>query len=134
MKTRCRKCMKLIEFRENYCDRCKEHFVKKKVVKKNIQDVDKYIKTAYWQSLRKQILLRDKCCVLCFKRGFIEVRGLQVHHILKRVDDINGDKIYDPENLVSVCKKCHEELEKLPVSKQKELIGVYNKELYDFRL
>lgn len=126
--------MKLIEFREHYCEECKKKFLKKSILSRKSKEVDKYIKNARWQSLRKQILLRDKCCLLCFRRGFVETRGLQVHHIIKRVDDITGEGMYSPSNLVTVCRKCHEELEKLPISKQKELLGEYEKEIDDFRL
>lgn len=134
MKTRCKNCMKLIGFGNRYCENCKKISIKNKSLKDRTKEADSFLKTATWRAIRKKVLLRDKCCVLCFKRGYIEVRTLQVHHIFKRVDDVKGEKIYDPENLVTVCRVCHEELEKLPIYKQKEILGEYNKEVYDFRL
>lgn len=126
--------MKLISFRETYCDRCKKNFTQKNSPTNRTKEADKLIKTSRWQSVRSQVLLRDKCCLLCFKRGYVEIRGLQVHHIIKRVDDVTQESVYDPNNLVTVCKKCHEELEKLPISKQRDLLGNYEREIYDFRL
>lgn len=121
MKTRCRQCRKLIEFKTSYCEECA-----KKLNKNNKNRLkDKYAnattKTSRWQSLRMKIIQRDKCCVLCFQRGFIENRTLQVHHIVKRTEDIS--LIYTPSNLITLCRSCHEEVEKMSVLEQKKLFS-----------
>lgn len=132
MKTRCRNCRTLIEFGNTYCLRCedKQKKQRKKYTTERVKEADKYTKTATWQSLRKEIIQRDKgCCVLCLLRGRIEYRQLQVHHIVKRVDDIT--LAYERSNLVTLCRVCHEEVEKLSPEKQRELLNLkeYKKEI-----
>lgn len=125
MKTRCSNCRTLIDYGNTYCLRCKEKIKKqrKKYTTERVKEADKYTKTATWQSLRKEILIRDKgCCVLCLLRGKIEYRQLQVHHIVKRVDDIT--LAYERSNLVTLCRPCHEEVEKLTPYKQRELLKI----------
>lgn len=127
MKTRCNKCRKLIDYGNSLCDECKSKYIKDK--KKDLKDksAEKHIKSGRWKKVRRQILLRDKCCILCLKRGYLEYRRLQVHHIIKRTDNI--ELAYDPSNLITVCPTCHEELEKLAPSKQKELLDYQPKEI-----
>lgn len=127
MKTRCNKCRELIEYGQTYCEKCKSEHIKSK--KKGLKDkvAEKHIKSFKWQKLRREIVLRDKCCVLCLKRGYVEHRRLQVHHIVKRTDNIN--LAYDPDNLVTVCPTCHEELEAMSSKQQKELLNYKAKEL-----
>ena len=131
MKTRCARCRKLIDFGNTFCSVCKTETTKER--KKGLRDkeVEKTTKSSQWKALRKKIILRDKCCILCFKRGFIEYRGLQVHHLIKRTED--NTLIYDPSNLVTVCRSCHEELELMPLAQQKKLLGDFNKQL-DFKM
>ena len=131
MKTRCRRCRKLIDFKNTFCDDCKAIITKERKTGLKNKNVEATTKSSRWKSLRMKIIQRDKCCVLCLKRGYIEYRGLQVHHLVKRVDD--ETLIYDPNNLVTVCRNCHEELEKLPLLEQKKLLGDFNKEI-SFRL
>ncbi len=129
MKTRCRNCRALIDYGNTYCLKCEEKIKKqrKQYTTERVKEADKYTKTATWQSLRKEIIIRDKgCCVLCFSRGKIEYRQLQVHHIVKRVDDIS--LAYDRDNLVTLCRTCHEEVEKLSPSKQRELLKIKQQE------
>lgn len=122
--TRCRNCFKKIPFRTTYCEKCLERVVKRKkdsITEKTLKS-DKFLKTSKWQELRRKIILRDKgCCVLCFKNRRITKQRLQVHHIVKRIED--ESLIFEPTNLVTVCKECHEILEKESVAKQKELLG-----------
>ena len=61
----------------------------------------------------------------------ITYSNLQVHHIVKRTDDIH--LAYDLSNLVTVCPVCHEELEKLSPSNQMELLN-YKPKQVDFYL
>lgn len=123
MKTRCRNCRTLIDYGKTYCSKCEEKVKKqrKQYTTEKVREADKYTKTATWQSLRKEIIIRDKgCCVLCLLRGKIEYRQLQVHHIVKRVDNLS--LAYDRDNLVTLCRTCHEEVEKLSPEKQRELL------------
>lgn len=123
MKTRCGNCRTLIDYGNTFCEKCKKIITKhkKQQITEKVKEADKYTKTATWQSLRKEIIIRDKgCCVLCFKRGRIEYRKLQVHHIVKRVDDIT--LAYERDNLVTLCRTCHEEVEKLTPRQQRKLL------------
>lgn len=131
MKTRCNKCRKLIDFGERYCPECKSSFIKEN--KKGLKDkeAEKLIKSTTWRKVRQKALLRDKCCVLCLKRGIGTYKRLQVHHIVKRTDDLT--RAYDLTNLVTVCPPCHEELEKLSPEQQLKLLDYKPKEV-DFFL
>lgn len=128
MKTRCRGCRSLIDYGETYCDKCYSAVIKAKKDGLKNKRVEATTKSSRWKAVRRRILLRDKCCILCLNRDkYINLHNLQVHHIVKRVDD--EDLIYEPSNLVTLCRNCHEEVELLPPEKQKELLGDYNKEI-----
>lgn len=126
MKTRCSRCRTKIDFGKSMCDKCYTKYNRE--TKRNLKnkDAEKHTKTSKWQSVRKKALLRDKgLCQLCLSRGIIENRRLEVHHIKKRDDIVHttdAHLLYDLSNLVSVCRPCHEKLEKLSVVKQKELL------------
>lgn len=123
IKTRCRRCKTLIDFKTTYCKDCNTKINNAKKESLRNKEVEATTKSSRWKSLRAEIVRRDGGrCVLCFKRGFITYRGLQVHHIVKRVDDT--DLIYEPSNLITVCRDCHEEIEKLSPKKQRELLGL----------
>lgn len=132
MKTRCRNCRTLIEFRTTYCDKCKTKFNAHRKDGLKDKEADDMLKTQRWQNLRAEIVRRDKgCCVLCFKKGCITYKGLQVHHIVKRTMD--KSLAFEPSNLVTVCRDCHEIVEKMSVAEQRSLFGDFE-ELADFRL
>lgn len=62
--------------------------------------------SARWQRLRVQALARDHHeCQWCAAKGKA-VRATTVHHILPA--DRYPDKAYDLDNLVSLCRECHE--------------------------
>lgn len=64
-------------------------------------------KTYRWQKLRKEILRRDNNeCQWCKKKGL--VRKAEVIHHLKEADRYI-DLFYEPSNLISLCRVCHEE-------------------------
>lgn len=127
MKTRCNKCRTLIDYGSSLCDKCKSEYIKDKKKGLKDKDAEMHIKSGRWRKVREQILLRDKCCVLCLKRGSLEYRQLQVHHIVKRTDDVT--LAYEPSNLVTLCRPCHEEVEKLSPEQQRKLLGYKPKEI-----
>lgn len=130
MKTRCNRCRTLIEYGERYCDKCKSIVIKSNKDGLKDKKADDTLKTSRWQKLRKQILLRDKCCVLCWNESrYVNLYKLQVHHIVKRTDD--ESLIYEPSNLVTLCRECHERVELLSTVKQRALLGDYKKELFE---
>lgn len=136
IKARCRKCRKKIEYGSTYCEECninnkKEN--KKTINNKNIPSNSK-ISSRKWKTIREQAIIRDNgVCVLClskYKRIFS--KGLEVHHIVKRID--NPDLMYNLDNLVTVCRYCHEELEKLSPIEQKKLLNLNKDKGLDFSL
>ena len=128
MKTRCAKFRKLIDYGNSYCDKCYSTILRDRKNSVKNKRVESTTKSAQWKAVREKVILRDKCCLLCLKRrGYFELRALQVHHIIKRVED--ESLIYDPSNLVTLCRSCHEEMEKLSVKEQRDLLGEYKKEI-----
>ena len=127
MKARCRNCRTYIPYGDTYCEKCYSSNLKEK--KKGLKDkqAETLIRSGAWKKVRAGIIRRDNgVCILCFRRGYIQFRNLQVHHIVKRTTDLS--LAYDPSNLVTLCRTCHEEVEELPVAVQKEMYGDFNKE------
>ena len=66
-------------------------------------------KSPEWKSIRRAIILRDQGCDMAMP-GY-EIQGpILIHHINPiTVDDIynRADKVFDDENLISVCKTTH---------------------------
>ena len=87
MKTRCNKCREKIDYGCSLCDKCKSKYIKDKKQGLKNKDAERHIKSGRWKKVREQILLRDKCCILCLKRGIFEYRQLQVHQRLARSPD-----------------------------------------------
>lgn len=129
IKTRCRKCKTKIDFGKYYCEECEAIVKSERNAHKNKKiNSSSKISSRKWNKTRQQVIVRDNgICVLCFlKHNRIFSKALEVHHIVKRIDD--PSLMYDLDNLVTVCRECHEELEKLPVKKQKELLGIKEKD------
>lgn len=61
----------------------------------------KLFETQEWKSVRKEILKRDKTCVICG-----DSKNLQVHH--RQYSDPIEDKFYNKDYLVTICKTCHD--------------------------
>ena len=61
-----------------------------------------------WRRDRKMYLADNPLCVECLKIGKL-VTATVVHHI-KEIK--NGGEIFDQENLMSLCRECHERLHK----------------------
>jgi len=58
----------------------------------------------YYYRFRKRVLLRDdNTCVLCG-----ETKQLMIHHIKPRKDF--PELYYDYDNVITVCKRCHESI------------------------
>jgi 5-methylcytosine-specific restriction endonuclease McrA len=56
--------------------------------------------------LREQILNRDSyCCGKC-RSSYADPRMMQVHHIIP----VSEDGSDDPDNLITVCKNCHNKI------------------------
>ena len=75
-----------------------------------------------WQKTRDFIVKRDRfLCRKCLKSGIFVSGDLQVHHIIPLAADFS--RRCDPENLITLCPKCHEAAERgdIPAS---ELIAL----------
>lgn len=61
-----------------------------------------------WRDLRERVLRRDEyMCQECKRFGKTE-QAVIVHHIFE--SDKRPDLFYSTDNLVSLCKKCHENM------------------------
>ena len=125
IKTRCKRCRRLIEYGNSFCNECKPIVGREKRDNRSnmTKEADKFVNTSMWRSIRKEIILRDKgVCRLCMLRGFIWNKSLQVHHIYKRCD--YPSMAYERGNLVTLCRNCHEEVEKLEPKEQCKLLNI----------
>ena len=81
----------------------------KKVNFKARDRIDIYSKQQ-WRNLRKAQLMKQPLCELCLARGKTTL-AIDVHHKDSYLN-YNGQKryavAYDPDNLVSLCKQCHQ--------------------------
>lgn len=70
----------------------------------------KQLNSKRWKSLRERIIKRDGgMCNRCWVQlNLIENNNLQVHHIKPRSE--YPELMYDPDNLITVCKTCNLEL------------------------
>ncbi|GMQ56774.1 hypothetical protein AN1V17_11680 [Vallitalea sediminicola] len=109
----CRKCGKLIPYKEKYCDECK---VKYEFIRKdNMKVYDKYqrnkdSKRIYdskeWKALTK--LCKDRFQYIDVYQYYINnviVYGEICHHIIEIVED--GSRIYDLDNLIYLSSATH---------------------------
>ena len=125
IKARCRKCRTKIEFGNSHCEECNKIIQAQRNAHKNKKiSSDSKINSSKWRKTREQAIIRDNgVCILCLKKyNRIHSKGLEVHHIVKRIDD--PSLMYNLDNLVTVCRECHEELEKLTPERQKKLLNI----------
>ena len=75
----------------------------------------KFYNSNGWKKLRQQKLSEQPLCELCLQRGMTKP-GQEVHHAIKFFDQYDeADKwllLLDPDNLVTVCKSCHQHIHK----------------------
>lgn len=70
-----------------------------------------------WKKLSKKILAERPQCELCKIRG-LENKSEQVHHVIKydqQLEEGLGELLLlDEDNLIAICKKCHQKIHKQP--------------------
>jgi len=72
------------------------------------QEKMKWYKNKKWIEARKMVLVRDNgLCQICLKKKILKTGNI-VHHIIEIDDDI--EKAYELDNLLTVCRECHEEI------------------------
>lgn len=68
--------------------------------------IQKFYNSKDWRKKREEILSRSNgLCVTCWSLGRVRSAS-SVHHIVKLVDDF--DLRLDDNNLIAVCRECHE--------------------------
>ena len=70
----------------------------------------RFYKSKAWQKCRAMIWARDRgLCVDCMKRGIVKAAE-EVHHVIEITPDNidRPDITLNPDNLVSLCKECHQ--------------------------
>ncbi len=69
--------------------------------------------TAHWRKLRDYKLRISPLCEMCLKEGRTTAAE-EVHHIVSFMETTNQDVriqlAFDDENLMSVCKVCHQKM------------------------
>ncbi len=95
------------------------------------KDKAKFYNSNAWKHLRSKKISEQPLCELCLQRGMTKP-GQEVHHAIKFFDQYNeADKwllLLDPDNLVTVCKSCHQHIHK---QRDKFLWPEQRKYLYD---
>lgn len=76
-----------------------------------------FYKTAAWRRMRAWVLARD-CyeCQACKRRGLV-TKATDVHHIQHLSQ--RPDLALDPDNLIALCKSCHNAEHPEKLTKQK---------------
>jgi 5-methylcytosine-specific restriction endonuclease McrA len=70
-----------------------------------------------WKNKAVEIKERDHwMCKNCLKNKIFTYKDLEVHHIIPLEEDINQG--LDDENLITLCRSCHEAAEKGEISRQ----------------
>jgi 5-methylcytosine-specific restriction protein A len=92
-------CRNLITGRLAYC---KEHTP---LVNENRPETDQLYNTQRWKNLRRVKRQANPLCESCKDQGKIKLMVLVDH--IKPVRD--GGAMFDPKNLQSLCRECHDE-------------------------
>jgi 5-methylcytosine-specific restriction endonuclease McrA len=58
------------------------------------------LKTDNWKEVRQKILVRDRCCVDCGSKLYLEV-----HHLTYKN---KGNELENLQDLILLCSKCHQ--------------------------
>jgi len=89
--------------RRSYCSEECRHQFRIVELQENVM-LGHYDWRLLWPRMRSEVLKRDNyTCQACGARGIIS-DDLEVHHI---VPVSKGGECLDPENLITLCKKCH---------------------------
>lgn len=100
-------------------ERYKNAFAKRYPTKKS------FYASRRWQRIRQAVLKRDNyLCQNCLRFG-IKTQAEHVHHKIHLEDDVT--KAFDMDNLISLCRACHNEMhpEKIEHASIKGRLGYY---------
>ena len=75
-----------------------------------------------WKKVKRLANERDGfLCVFCLHEGVLNYEELETHHIIPI--EVDPERAYDLDNLVTLCRRHHEEAEKLPPGEVRARIG-----------
>ena len=79
----------------------------------NREERQKIYQSTKWKELRLAKLMQQPLCELCLKEDKV-VLAVDVHHItsfMSTTDHLKSRSLaYNPKNLMSLCKKCHQNI------------------------
>lgn len=105
----CQYCGRIVDTNH----RCK----RKPTYEKKDKEIVKFRNSKEWKNKRNEIGMRDKhLCRYCLKNNRIIYESIDVHHIIPLKN--NFELRLDNNNLISLCRMCHEEAEKGNISKE----------------
>ena len=73
-----------------------------------VEDRNPFYWSKEWRSLSKEILKRDRECLVCRSKGLVTLDGLMVHHIYP-LEYYPKHKL-SKNNLIVVCQSCHNKI------------------------
>lgn len=124
LKKQCPRCNNnIIDCTDKYCDECSKNVRKEKTERnkeydKNVRKNVNVYASKSWHMVRQQALARDKgLCMYCYNKCNKISYASLVHHI-DEVDD-NDKRVYDVDNLISLCRCCHDDVHMLYDSNDK---------------
>lgn len=105
----CRKCGKFFNYNgKDVCSDChkasKKEYNSTSNLRRNIK-IKQFRSSKAWQIMREVILARDN-----YQCRYCKDLATEVHHIIPLYKNFN--KRLDENNLISLCKKCHETVHK----------------------
>ncbi|KON69645.1 hypothetical protein AKG34_13410 [Peribacillus butanolivorans] len=110
----CSKCGEVIEqgngaMCEGCSDRSKARHTIYDKIRRNKESANVY-QSMRWRDVRHKVKARDMyMCLVCFNMP--KVKSMHtVHHIIPVDEDTNMEFVYSPDNLISVCRSCHQQI------------------------
>lgn len=117
LKKMCPRCnTNVIDYSAKYCDECGKNVAKEKADRnreydKNVRKNVNVYSSKQWHVVRQQALARDKgLCMYCYNKYNKISYASMVHHIRTVNDSI--ELAYNVNNLVSLCRCCHDDIHK----------------------
>ena len=100
-------------------------WINKPIKKNNINISDnrkerqKIYQTSNWKKLRLAQITNHPLCQICLDKGIIKA-AVDVHHIISfmTTNDLlkRNELAFNPDNLLSLCKECHQMIHNTPES------------------
>lgn len=112
IKKLCARCNRIIDSGNTYCNECSTRVIKRRNKEYNTYIRDKELQSFYnskqWKNTVSIIKQRDKgLCLMCLYNNKISYYNV-IHHIEELKS--NKAKALDPNNLICLCHRCHNEV------------------------